>query len=296
VRRRSSTSAVFALAAIATSWGVIGLIVRQLDLPAVAIAASRCWLGATGIGVGLLVHARRTGARPPRNPRLGLTIAAGVTLGVHWLCLVAAQQRAPLGTVLLIMYLSPVLVALLAPRLLGEQVASGTKLALVLAAAGLALLARPAGGSTSGLVLAVAAGVTFAATTLLSKAVVADIGGFWLGFASLGVAGVALAPWALRAEWGPPEPSWLWLLVLGLGITALLIPLYLVVLDHLPASTAGVLLYLEPLSALLLAWAFLGETPSALTLVGGALIVAGGVIVVRQSTELADVEVSGVPR
>jgi drug/metabolite transporter (DMT)-like permease len=48
-------------------------------------------------------------------------------------------------------------------------------------------------------------------------------------------------------------------------------------------------------SALLLAWLFLGEVPSTLTLVGGALIVAGGVIVLRQPTT-ADTEVlSHVP-
>ena len=143
--------------------------------------------------------------------------------------------------------------------------------------------------------LAVIAGVLFAAWTLASKAVVADVGGMWLGFSTIGIAGLVLAPWALLAEWGEPQVSWSWLLVLGLGMTALLGPLYLMVLDRLPASTASVLLYLEPVSALLLAWLFLGEDPGGVTLVGGALIVAGGVIVLRQPT-VADTEVlSHVP-
>ena len=130
-----------------------------------------------------------------------------------------------------------------------------TKVALALALVGLALLARPEPGDLDGVLLAIAAGVAFAAWTLLSKLVVADIGGFWLGFSNLAIAGLVLAPWALRADWSDARQSWSWLLVLGLGMTALLGPLYLVVLDHLPASTASVLLYLEPLSALLLAWA-----------------------------------------
>ena len=94
-RRSDSSSAALALAAIATTWGFIGLIVRQLDLPAVAIVAARCWLGAIGIGLGLAVYAWRTGARPPRPSRPWLTAACGVLLAVHWLLLVAAQQRAP---------------------------------------------------------------------------------------------------------------------------------------------------------------------------------------------------------
>jgi drug/metabolite transporter (DMT)-like permease len=296
VRQRSSSStAAAALAAIATTWGFIGLIVREVDLPPVVIVASRCWLGATAIGLGLAIYCRRTGTRPPRPRRRALTGLCGVVLALHWLFLVSAQQRAPLGTVMLLMYLSPILVAVLAPRVLGEVVPSTTKVALGLAAVGLVLLARPQPGTGSGVLLAVIAGLLFAAWTLISKAVVADVGGMWLGFSNLGIAGLVLAPWALLAEWGEPEASWSWLLVLGLGMTALLGPLYLVVLDRLPASTASVLLYLEPVSALLLAWLFLGEEPGTLTLVGGALIVAGGIIVLRQPTT-ADTEVlSHVP-
>ena len=70
--------------------------------------------------------------------------------------------------------------------------------------------------------LAVIAGILFAAWTLINKAVVADVGGMWLGFSNLGIAGLVLAPWALLAEWGEPQASWSWLLVLGLGMTALL--------------------------------------------------------------------------
>ena len=294
-RRSESSSAALALAAIATTWGFIGLIVRQLDLPAVAIVAARCWLGAIGIGLGLAVYAWRTGARPPRPSRPWLTAACGVLLAVHWLLLVAAQQRAPLGTVMLVMYLAPVLVAVLAPRVLGETVAPTTKLALVLAVAGLMLLARPAPGAVDGFLLAVGAGVTFAAWTLVSKAVVAELGGFWLGFSNLGIAGMVLAPWALLVDWGTPAWSWSWLLVLGLGMTALLGPLYLVVLDHLPASSASVLLYLEPVSTLALAWMILGETPTPLTLAGGSLIVAGGVIVLRHPAAQHTEMVSHVP-
>ncbi|HEX6787506.1 MAG TPA: DMT family transporter [Acidimicrobiales bacterium] len=294
--RSSSSLAALALAGIATTWGLIGLIVRQIDLSAVAIVAGRCWLGAVGIGLGLLVVCWRTGARPPRPTRPVLTAVCGAVLAIHWLLLVAAQQQAPLGTVMLLMYLSPVLVAVLAPRVLGETVAPTTKVALALALVGLALLARPEPGDLRGVLLAIAAGVAFAAWTLLSKLVVADIGGFWLGFSNLAIAGLVLAPWALRADWSDVRQSWSWLLVLGLGMTALLGPLYLVVLDHLPASTASVLLYLEPLSALLLAWAFLRETPTATTLVGGSLIVAGGIIVLRKTTTVADTEaLSHVP-
>ena len=69
--RSSSSLAALALAGIATTWGFIGLIVRQIDLSAVAIVAGRCWLGAAGIGLGLLVvcwRDRRPAAPTHRGP------------------------------------------------------------------------------------------------------------------------------------------------------------------------------------------------------------------------------------
>jgi hypothetical protein len=59
-----------ALAGIATTWGFIGLIVRQIDLSAVAIVAGRCWLGAAGIGLGLSSCAGgpAPGRPDPRDP------------------------------------------------------------------------------------------------------------------------------------------------------------------------------------------------------------------------------------
>jgi len=284
-------SAALGLAGVAATWGAIGLIVREVDLPAVAIVAARCWLGAAGIGVGLLIRWIRTGEGRPKVTRPWLLFAAGVVQAAHWLLLVAAQQRAPIGTVLLVMYLSPVLVAVLATRFLDERVTATTKLALALAVGGLALLVRPEHGAIGGVLLAAAAGVTFAVLTVISKVAVTDVGGTWLAFSNLTVAGLAVAPFALMAGWGPPQASWAWLLALGLGMTALLVPVYLGLLDRLPATTASVLLYFEPLSALVLGWLVLGEHASPATLAGGGLIVGAGILVLRQGGTTAEAEV-----
>jgi drug/metabolite transporter (DMT)-like permease len=56
------------------------------------------------------------------------------------------------------------------------------------------------------------------------------------------------------------------------------------VLSRLPAARAGVFLYLVPAFALLIAWLWLGEQPAAQALLGGALVVAGVVVVNRTRT------------
>jgi len=279
---------VLGVAAVASAWGVIGVIVRQVDLPAVAIVFSRCLFASLTLAIlgALRQRARHRPVLEPLHglPAKGVVLGLGVLLAVHWLCLVGAQQRAPLGTVLLLTYLAPVIVAALAPRVLGEHVPRSTVIALGVALVGTVLLAQPAKGEGVGVALAVAAGCTYAGITLLSKLVVDRVGGVRLGFVQLGVATLVLAAPAALAEWGSPSWSWLWLVLLGVFFTGVLGPLYLVLLGRLPAATVGVLTYLEPVSAVILAWLLLDETPTGRTLAGGALIVVAGIMVIRAAS------------
>jgi DME family drug/metabolite transporter len=283
VPRRASHT----VAGVASLWGTIGLLVRQVDLPATAIASVRVWLGAAVLGVWL-ARRRRSGPRPPvplLSARPLAVVTLGVLLAVHWVALVAALQRAPIGVVLLVTYLSPVGVAVLAPRALGELVPLRSGVALTLAVVGVGLVATPTLGTPDapGLALAAVAGVTLVAMTLLSKPLAESHGGARLAAHELAVAGVVLVPVAAMSGWGAPAPSWAWLVVLGVVHTGFALAAYLGALAALPVTSAGVLLYLEPVSAFLVGWLLLSETPTPATVVGGALIVAAGVLVLVPS-------------
>jgi drug/metabolite transporter (DMT)-like permease len=289
--------AALGVAGIAIAWGFVGLFVRWVPLPAVAIVFSRCAIAAVTLGAFLgLRHLRRTGrggrAAPVRTttakaarrtPWWGLALL-GAGLAVHWLFLVAAQQRAPLGTVLLITYLAPVLVTCFAPRLLGERVPRRTYVAVAIGLAGIAVLVRPGAGLGAGELLALGAAVTYAGYTLCSKLVVGDVGGERLAFAQLGVAAAVLLPFAATTSWGTPTADWWWLVVLGAVFTAGLLSLFLVLLNQLPAATVSVLSYLEPVSAVVVGWVFLGEVPTVTTVVGGAMVVLAGIMVLPRVT------------
>ena len=290
------------VAVVAAGWGTIGLVVREVDLSATAIVFARVGIGATALGLGLAVAGRRPG-RPRSGPLLtyapARTLAQGALLAGHWVAMFAALQRAPIGTVLLTIYLAPVLVALVAPRLLGEPITSEIVIALVLAVGGSALVLGPEadGVSTPGLVLALVAAVTYAGLILNARALAPHYGGQRLAFIQLGVATAILAPvaWAQGGGW-PSGREWAWLAVLGVLHTAIGVALYLSALAHLPATHAGVLAYLEPVSAVLFGWWLLDETPGAVGVAGGALIIAAGVLIVRgpHRAGVTSVEVAGV--
>ena len=306
-----------ALALVAVAWGSIGVVVRQVHLPAVVIAGSRCWLGAACL---TLVRVRRRRAvdaidaadvadaavpaelRPaPRSRRPSrvapiVAIALGVLLAVHWLALVGAQQRAPLGTVLLITYLAPVIATVLAPRVLGETVPIRSIGALAISLAGIALLVRPTHGSGTGVALAIVAAVTYAAMILGLKLSVREVDPLTLTHLQLTVAGLALAVPAALANWGTPAWRWLWLVVLGVLLTGGTQTLFVGLLGRLPVSTASVLTCLEPVSAIVFAWTLLGEQPSATTVVGGIAVLVAAMMVATAPRPAPATSEAGVVR
>jgi drug/metabolite transporter (DMT)-like permease len=279
------------LVAVCTFWGSIPLVVRKVDLPPGAIVLVRVWVAAAGLAAVLAVRRAREAGPPLFSHEPRRSIFAGLLLAVHWTTMFAAYQKAPSDTVVFIVFLAPLGVAAVAPRLLGEHVDRRTIGALALAIAGLALVAGPSlwgsqafrSGSASGMAWAALSAVTFVALVLLSKPLAEVYGGLRLALIEMLVAGVALLPLALIVDWGTPSPlGWAALVALGLLHTAVAISLYLSTLARIPATHAGILGYLEPAAVVALAWLVLSETPRLTTVLGGAMIVvAGGLVILR---------------
>ena len=291
------------LSGVTAGWGTIPVLAGKVDLPSTLIVAIRLWTAAICLGAVLAVQEwrhRRLREGGGATPEVGVGGPArllsfrpfrcaltAVTLGCHWLALFAAYKRAPAGTVILIVYLAPIGVAALAPRLLGERLGRRTIGALAAAVGGFALLAAPtvhAAGAT-GLILALIAAALFIALILLSKSLAPVYGGLRLAFMELAGAGLVLIPVAMATAWPSPKAAWLWVVVLGVVHTALGITLYLSVLAEIPATDVGILGYLEPVVVVLAAWLWLGQRPALATVAGGLLVVAAGVsIAVSGST------------
>lgn len=287
------------MAAVAVAWGSIGVLVRWVALPSIALVFARVLIGSAGLGLYLLVRPGPTRSRLFAHRPLR-TVATGLLLAGHWVALFAALQRAPIGTVILVTYLGPVLVAVAAPAVLGERVSLRLAGLVGIAALGCGLVAGPAahGIAGTGLALSGLAAASYALLTLVGKPLAEHYGGIRLAFQQQLVAALVLSPLAATARWGSPRSSWLWLVVLGLGQTAVGTAVFFSALARVDATVIGLLSYLEPAAAVLFGWWLLAERPGPLTLVGGGMIVVAGLVALRSTAapSVVSPEVAGAVR
>jgi drug/metabolite transporter (DMT)-like permease len=81
--------------------------------------------------------------------------------------------------------------------------------------------------------------------------------------------------------------------LLGIVTTAFSFSLFMDGLHYIRVQHAGIVAYVEPVSAPLYALVLLGQVPSRWTIAGGVLIAAAGILVVRYGGEELELEPVG---
>src|SRR5215216_3644504 len=209
--------------------------------------------------------------RPRLAGDLRLAAAFGVALGLMNLSIYESMDRIPLGVAVTIEFSGPLLVAVLGSRRPLDAVW------ILLAAAGILLLADPGGGSVDGLgvLFALTAAVCWAAYIHLSQRTGrAFPGGSGLALAMV-VGALVVAPAGFIQGGGAlAEPDLLGsALVVALASSVLPYSLELEALRRLPAAVFGVLMSLEPAVAALAGLVVLGQDLGARELLAIAMVV-----------------------
>jgi drug/metabolite transporter (DMT)-like permease len=273
--------------------GTVSKVILGSGIDAAQLTEVRC-AGAL-LGLTLIALATRPWSLRLRREELPLIVA----LGVGGLALVQwsyffAIHRVAIGIALVIQFVGPILVALWARFVYGEQIRARIWVALALALTGLLLIVevwqtnRP---NAAGLAAAAFAAVTYAAYILLAEQGVRRRDPISLsawGFLFATVFWSLLAPWwnfpGERVEdrvslLGNLASSHLpiWALMAWMVVLGTIVPFALVVaaLQRINATRAGITAMLEPVVAIVVAWAWLGESLDPVQLSGAAVTLAG---------------------
>jgi drug/metabolite transporter (DMT)-like permease len=273
------------------AWGTIPLVLRAADGDPWVKVFFRVFFAAIVVGGWMLASGRWRELASLGPKKWWQVISQGLLLMVNWLLFLSALDMTEVATAELLGYTGPVFVALLTPKVTGERFDRRILLPLVLSLAGIVIilaqhgLAMRSGRQTLGALLAAASALTYAALLLRSKRIIRDISSSALMVGEYGVASLVLLPFVIYsyAHGGGPSStgSYAALLTLGIVHTALTGFLFLGGLRRIRADHAGILMYAEPVSAVIFAALFLGEPLTAATIAGGSLVVLGGVLVAR---------------
>ncbi|MGH7308553.1 MAG: DMT family transporter [Candidatus Rokuibacteriota bacterium] len=277
------------IALAALSWGTTGSVTTILvthhgaeplviGLARMALAAA-VLLAAARLGHGSLHIARAD---------LGRCVLMGACMATFQAAYFTAVVMTGIAvTALLAICSAPLMIAVLAAAVLGERLSARILLALGLGVGGTALLVgghaglatgpRLAGGAG----LALTAGLAYALYVITAKVSLARSAPLPLTGLSFTAAALIMAP-VLTWSTAPLEQlarGWPWLLYLGVVTTAAAYAAYTSGLCRVPATVAGIVTLLEPLTATLLGVLAFGEPLGALGGLGAlALLAAIGLL------------------
>ncbi|HYB41321.1 MAG TPA: EamA family transporter [Candidatus Methylomirabilis sp.] len=209
-------------------------------------------------------------------------VTLGLAMAAYQVCYFRAVTLTGVAVAALIAICSaPLLISGLAALFLGERLTGRVRMALAMAVVGTGLLVAGPRGLRAipghfwlGALLALGAGLSYAVYAVTAKAVVARMAPLRVAALTFTMAAVFLAPILLgeRAPLRMLAAGWPLLLYLGLGPTAIAYVLFTAGLRRVPASVAGIVSLLEPLTASALGVIAFGESLGPLGLTGAGLL------------------------
>ncbi|MCK3657455.1 hypothetical protein A4G18_01640 [Pasteurellaceae bacterium Pebbles2] len=133
--------------------------------------------------------------------------------------------------------------------------------------------------ATQGLLWGVLSGAVYAVLAILNRKNASKLSGSQTSWWQYLFAAILLAPFSVQQLPHVSLTDWFWIANIGLLCTSLAYTLFVSSLDTINARTAAMIISLEPVYAILMAWAWLGETPTPTMLIGGAMIIVSEALV-----------------
>lgn len=269
-------------------FGFIGVLVTWTTAPESALLMVRFVTAGAVLGVVFAHRHPLAGAfRRDVWPRL---LLMGLVDSAMLLLFFVAMRDTSVAIGMFLLFLAPVWVALLAPRVFRSRTERVVYPALLLALAGLAailvpsLLGEGARLSTAGVTAGLGAGLGYAAFQLIVKDLTARVPAVTIVMAEILLDAVFLLPLALAQTVGAgyrlTARDLVAGVILGVVCTAVAYMMWTAGMGRIKVQHSSILGYLEPVSGPVYAYLLLGQAISAWTVLGGVLIVGAGVLVV----------------
>ena len=273
-----SKSLIFFIASMVI-FGTNGLIVANISLGSAEIVLMRTFLGSLFLLAIVLV--KRSFSFADLKADLVPATIGGAALGLNWVLLFSAYRSAGVGLSTLTYYCGPIIVLALSPVLFREKLTWNKLLAIAAVAVGMFCITgdiEPGSDVQTGILFGGGAALLYASLIVANKRV-KRLSGLNCAMYELIVAFFVVLIYLLASNVKlpviPAAEDIVWVLAIGLVNTGLAYYLYFSSLQKLPGQTVALVCYIDPLTALLVSGAFLGEKLLGVQIAGAVLILGG---------------------
>ena len=273
-------------------FGTIGIFRRWIPFPSGAVALVR---SAVGLLFLLIIRAMRHEPidRAAVRKNLWRLLIPGAMLGINWICLFEAYNYTSVAAATMCYYMAPVFIILLSPLVFGEKITLRKGICSAVAVFGMMLVSDVVESGlhgAKGLAFGLIAASLYAAIVIINRTL-DGISGEDRTSVQFAVSTAVMLPYVLLTEnvgsLHPTLPALLLLLIVGVVHTGIAYVLYFGSIAEVPAQTAALLSYIDPVVAVLLSLLLLKE-PMSLSGMVGAVLVIGAMIVSELSPKAKD--------
>ncbi len=235
------------------------------------------WFRQLGLALGILVIIALRGAHILRSHLPLVQIARGVTAVFSAICFIIAVTYVPLADVVAVTFIAPFLVTIMGATILRETVGIRRWIAVIIGFVGMLIVIRPGMGVLHPAIgFAVVAAILFALRQILSRSLSgADPILTTVAYTSL--TSITLASVALPFVWITPAEPFLWMVILGMALTAALGEVLVIrALDIAQAVVVAPLQYSLIIWSTFYGYVVFSDLPDGWTLLGCSIIIASG--------------------
>lgn len=258
-------------------FGTLGIFIRQINLPSAVIALLRAVIGTVSIGIFMLVTKQKLDFKTIKKNAPYL-LFSGAALGFNWILLFEAYRYTTIAVATLCYYMAPVFVILLSPVVLKEKLTPTRFICSGVAIVGAVLISGATiseGQSFKGVIFGLLAAVLYCSIILTNK-FIKNQSSTETTFLQLLISAVIMLPYVALtqrvtvADFDIKTIT----LVLTVGIihTGIAYVLYFGSVQRIPAQTAAVFSYIDPVSSIILSALILSQQMTAVQIAGTVLI------------------------
>ena len=278
----SLTAASLKIIATMVIFGLIGLVRRSIPYSSSMLAFFRGAI-ATVILILLRLFNRKGVDRAAIRRNLLPLVISGIMIGFNWILLFEAYRFTTIAVATISYYMAPIFTIIASIFILKERLTVRKAVCVATALAGMVFVSGVLETGISGIkgvLLSMGAALLYSGDVIINKKI-KGVQGIDRTIIQMGAAAISVLPyWLINEDFSTMElavtPV---LLVLASGIifTALPYSLYFSAIQKVPAQTAAILSYIDPVVAVLVSALVLKESISALTMLGTVMVIAASV-------------------